>query len=217
MPKAQWAPLSATVTVPGRVGDRDRDPGLLSFSWGDGTSSTCQGPGTPYVSGASDPSAASPTCGHTYQVTSAAAPGQQFPVTATLSLAGSRGTAAGRPGRSRISRRPRPCTGRWNRSNPSSCKEGGHERVQAGRPDFERRPGGARTGRRAPATGAEARKRSRLGQVRLTLLRTSRRVRLLAALVLIVVCGVLAYPAMALTFTPKPTRRWSPWTCPRAP
>ena len=84
MPKAQWAPLSATAAVPGESVTATAAPVSLSFSWGDGTSSTCQGPGTPYVSGASDPSAPSPTCGHTYQVTSAAAPGQQFPVTATL-------------------------------------------------------------------------------------------------------------------------------------
>jgi len=61
------------------------NPDQLSLSWGDGTSSTCQGPGTPYVAGASDASGSSPTCGHTYRITSASAPGQQFPVTATLS------------------------------------------------------------------------------------------------------------------------------------
>jgi hypothetical protein len=85
MPKAQWAPVSATASVPGESVTATATPVLLGFSWGDGTNSSCQGAGTPYVSGASDPSAPSPTCGHTYQLTSAAAPGRQFPVTATLS------------------------------------------------------------------------------------------------------------------------------------
>jgi hypothetical protein len=85
MPKAQWAPVSATASVPGESVTATASPDRLSFSWGDGTSSTCQGPGTPYVAGSSDPSAASPTCGHTYRITSASATDQQFPVTATLS------------------------------------------------------------------------------------------------------------------------------------
>jgi len=84
MPKALWTPISATAAVPGESVTATTTPVSLSFSWGDGTSSTCQGPGTPYVSGSSDPSAPSPTCGHTFHVTSAAAPSQQFPVTATL-------------------------------------------------------------------------------------------------------------------------------------
>jgi hypothetical protein len=85
MPRAQWAPITATASVPGESVTATATPDQLSFSWGDGTSSTCQGPGTPYVAGASDASAASPTCGHTYRITSATAPGQQFSVTATLS------------------------------------------------------------------------------------------------------------------------------------
>jgi hypothetical protein len=85
MPKAQWAPISATASVPGESVTATATPDRLSFSWGDGTSSTCQGPGTPYVAGSSDASASSPTCGHTYRITSASAPDQQFPVTATLS------------------------------------------------------------------------------------------------------------------------------------
>ena len=85
MPQAQWAPISATASVPGETVTATASPVLLSFSWGDGTTSTCQGPGTPYVSGTSDASAPSPSCGHTYQVTSAGQSDQQFPVTATLS------------------------------------------------------------------------------------------------------------------------------------
>jgi hypothetical protein len=85
MPRAQWAPISATASVPGESVTATATPDRLSFSWGDGTSSTCQGPGTPYVAGSSNASGSSPTCGHTYRITSASAPGQQFPVTATLS------------------------------------------------------------------------------------------------------------------------------------
>jgi hypothetical protein len=85
MPRAQWVPISATASVPGESVTATATPDRLSFSWGDGTSSTCQGPGTPYVAGSSNPSGSSPTCGHTYRVTSASAPSQQFPVTATLS------------------------------------------------------------------------------------------------------------------------------------
>jgi hypothetical protein len=84
MPRVLWLPVSATAAVPGESVTATATPAALSFSWGDGTSSTCQGPGTPYASGSTDPSLPSPTCGHTYRVTSAAAPGQQFQVTATL-------------------------------------------------------------------------------------------------------------------------------------
>lgn len=56
---------------------------LASIVWdmGDGTSVTCNGGGTAYV--AADGSSESPTCGHTYQQTSADQPEQQYPVTAT--------------------------------------------------------------------------------------------------------------------------------------
>lgn len=57
----------------------------------------------------------------------------------------------------------------------------------------------------APSTPpVQARKPSGLKSV-MTLLRTSPRARLVAALVLIVVCA-LAYPALVLTFTPKPAQ-----------
>lgn len=97
MPKAQWVPISATASVPGESVTATATPVELAFSWGDGTSSVCQGLGTPYVSGSSNPSQPSPTCGHSYHVTSAAAPGQQFQVTATLTwkVAWAGGGAAG--------------------------------------------------------------------------------------------------------------------------
>lgn len=84
LPKAQWAPLSATASVPGESVTATAAPLAVTWSWGDGSTTVCQGPGTPYVKGLSDPAAPSPDCGHTYRQTSARAPGQQFPVTATL-------------------------------------------------------------------------------------------------------------------------------------
>jgi hypothetical protein len=85
MPQGQWTAISAKASAAGKSVTVTATPAVITFSWGDGTASTCQGPGTPYVAGASDPAAASPTCGHTYRVTSAGQPDQQFPVTATLS------------------------------------------------------------------------------------------------------------------------------------
>jgi hypothetical protein len=87
LPAAQWAAQSATASVPGESITASASPVSVSLSWGDGTTSTCQGPGTPFVAGVSNPAAESPNCGHTYLVTSAGAPGGQFAVTATLAWA----------------------------------------------------------------------------------------------------------------------------------
>ena len=84
LPRAQWAPRSATASVPGESVTATATPISVAWSWGDGLSTVCQGPGTAYVKGVSDPAAPSPDCGHTYRETSATAPNRQFPVTATL-------------------------------------------------------------------------------------------------------------------------------------
>jgi hypothetical protein len=84
LPKNQWAPLSATASVPGESVTATATPISVSWSWGDGSTTVCRGAGTPYLKGVSDPASASPDCGHTYRHTSAAAADQQFPVTATL-------------------------------------------------------------------------------------------------------------------------------------
>jgi len=84
LPAAQWAPISATASVPGESVTATATPVAVTWSWGDGSSTMCQGPGTAYVAGVSNPAAASPNCGHTYRQTSANQPGHQFPVTATL-------------------------------------------------------------------------------------------------------------------------------------
>lgn len=85
LPEAQWTAITATASSAGKSVTVTATPVEVAFSWGDGTTSVCQGAGTPYVAGVSDASAPSPTCGHTYQVTSAGQPDQQFPVIATLS------------------------------------------------------------------------------------------------------------------------------------
>jgi hypothetical protein len=51
---------------------------------GDGSTVTCSGPGIAYASG-DDPASSSPTCGHTFQTSSAGQPGAAFTVTVTES------------------------------------------------------------------------------------------------------------------------------------
>lgn len=51
----------------------------IYWTWGDGTGTTCSGPGTPYAGGG-DGLSPSPTCGHTYQKSSH---GARWPVTAS--------------------------------------------------------------------------------------------------------------------------------------
>lgn len=84
LPAAQWAPLSATASVPGESVTATATPLAVTWTWGDGSTTVCHDSGTPYVKGVSDPAAASPDCGHTYRQVSASQNGQQFPVTATL-------------------------------------------------------------------------------------------------------------------------------------
>jgi hypothetical protein len=85
--KTQWTMRSATASVPGESVTATAVPLSVTWTWGDGVTTICQGPGTPYVDGVNDPVSASPDCGHTYRQTSATAPGQQFTVTATLTWA----------------------------------------------------------------------------------------------------------------------------------
>lgn len=81
--RAMWSARSATASVPGESVSVTATPVGMSFDFGDGTSGTCGGPGTPYVAG-DDPSAASPDCGHTYQQDSGSEPGGVFAVTASV-------------------------------------------------------------------------------------------------------------------------------------
>jgi hypothetical protein len=82
--RASWQPQSATASVPGVSVTATATPASVSWSMGDGATVRCTGPGTPFPAGG-DPQATSPDCGHTYQRSSATAPGQRFPATATVS------------------------------------------------------------------------------------------------------------------------------------
>jgi hypothetical protein len=82
--QAGWQPTTATAAVPGESVTATATPTSVTWNFGDGTSLTCQGPGTPYSAGNS-PQQPSPTCGHTYTTTSANQPNAAFTVTATVS------------------------------------------------------------------------------------------------------------------------------------
>jgi hypothetical protein len=82
--QAGWQPTTATAAVPGESVTATATPTSVTWSFGDGTTLTCQGPGTPYSAGDS-PQQPSPTCGHTYTTTSANQPDAAFTVTATVS------------------------------------------------------------------------------------------------------------------------------------
>ncbi len=81
IPAGVYAPVSATASVPGEAVTATATPASVAWSFGDGTSLVCAGPGTPYTAG-SDPKAASPTCGHTYTADSGRG---TFTVSATVS------------------------------------------------------------------------------------------------------------------------------------
>jgi len=78
-----WEAVTATASVPGVEVTAAASPTSVSWSTGDGVTVTCDGPGTPFHAGV-DPSSPSPDCGHTYRSSSAAQPGNTYPVTATV-------------------------------------------------------------------------------------------------------------------------------------
>jgi hypothetical protein len=79
---AAWQPQSATAQVPGESVTATATPVSAAWSMGDGKTVTCNGPGTPY--GGGNPAAASPTCGHTYERSSAGQPSGAYRVTVTI-------------------------------------------------------------------------------------------------------------------------------------
>lgn len=83
--RSVWGPVSATAQVPGLSVTATAVPVSAVWSMGTGQSVTCQGPGTPYVPGATDPAASSPDCGYTYARSSAGQPGERFAVSVTVS------------------------------------------------------------------------------------------------------------------------------------
>lgn len=93
VPAADWVPLTATASVPGVVVTATATPVELDITYFDDGWYTvnCDGPGTPYSDGLAaqiDPTtplnAPSPTCGWTYQNSSAGQPGELVPVSARI-------------------------------------------------------------------------------------------------------------------------------------
>jgi len=78
-----WAAVRATAAVPGERVTATATPQRVTWYTGDGSVVTCRGPGTPYRP-SDGPASPSPTCGHTYSRSSAAAPGGAFTVTAMV-------------------------------------------------------------------------------------------------------------------------------------
>ncbi|WP_185734670.1 hypothetical protein [Micromonospora globispora] len=78
-----WGRRSATASVPGMSVTATATPVRVVWRPGDGTGDVvCEGPGIPWHPGG-EPKAAS-SCGHTYRVSSAGAPGNAFTLTATV-------------------------------------------------------------------------------------------------------------------------------------
>lgn len=83
LPRSLWVPVSASAAVPGESVTATATPVSVAWTFGDGTSTVCTGPGTPFTPG-TDPTASSPDCGHTYRTSSGSAPGGKFQVSATI-------------------------------------------------------------------------------------------------------------------------------------
>ncbi|MEU5698614.1 hypothetical protein [Streptomyces aurantiacus] len=88
--RSQWEAVSATASVPGVSVTAVARPTSVVWTMGDGSSVTCDGPGTPYgtagpgTSAPGSPRSASPDCGHTYRLSSAGQPDGAYPVSATV-------------------------------------------------------------------------------------------------------------------------------------
>jgi hypothetical protein len=78
-----WQPKSKTAQVPGEAVTATATPVSAAWAMGDGRTVTCTGPGTAYAAG-DNPSAASPTCGYTYEASSAGQPDGAYKVTVTI-------------------------------------------------------------------------------------------------------------------------------------
>jgi hypothetical protein len=76
-----YGPNTASASAGGVTVTATAKVSKIVWQMGDGTSVTCNGPGTPYQ--ASEGMTPSPTCGHVYSATSAGAQNGKYPVTAT--------------------------------------------------------------------------------------------------------------------------------------
>ncbi|MGW2317411.1 hypothetical protein [Streptomyces sp. NPDC001680] len=81
--RAMWKPVSKTATVPGVSVTATAIPQSASWVMGDGSTVTCEGPGTPY-SAKYPADSASPDCGHTYLRSSAGQPEEAYTVSVTV-------------------------------------------------------------------------------------------------------------------------------------
>lgn len=102
---ATWGSHAATAAVTGESVTATATAERIVWDFGDGTTVTCDGPGTAYRQGM-DPHAASPDCGHTYTASSAGQPDQAYPVTATTTWQ-VRWTGAGAQGQLTVRRTSR--------------------------------------------------------------------------------------------------------------
>ncbi|MFL1376781.1 hypothetical protein [Nocardiopsis protaetiae] len=81
---ASWEPVSATAEVSAGSVTVTATPDRATWHLGDGTTLTCEGPGTVHDPDRHDPISPSPDCGHTYTRASHREPGGEFPVTTTV-------------------------------------------------------------------------------------------------------------------------------------
>jgi hypothetical protein len=79
-----WKPQSRTAAVHDVSVTATARPTEVTWRMGDHSTVVCRGPGTPWKAG-TVPTAASPTCGHTYRHSSAGQRGDAYPVSATVS------------------------------------------------------------------------------------------------------------------------------------
>jgi hypothetical protein len=93
---SSWHPISATATAGPVSATATATPERVVYDMGNGTTITCNGPGTPYDPNTS-PDAQSTNCGYTYASSSAGQPDNRYPASATIYWS-VRWTAAGAPG-----------------------------------------------------------------------------------------------------------------------
>ena len=78
-----WQTHTATASAGGLTITARAVPTKITWYAGDGTSTVCTGPGTPWT-GSAAPTSPSPTCGHTYTTTSEGSPGGKFQLRAVV-------------------------------------------------------------------------------------------------------------------------------------
>lgn len=78
-----WNTRTATASIPALTITARATPTQVTWYPGDGTSVTCNGPGTPWSTNR-DPAEPSPTCGYTYTTTSRTSPGGTYTLRAVV-------------------------------------------------------------------------------------------------------------------------------------